>query len=332
MVVLSQPALDLAKYSLLRATCKPAAAAANIPAIDLADPDAKSHIVKACEEIGFFKVVSHQVPIELMTKLEDEALRFFSLSQAEKDKARPPYPLGYGSKNIGPNGDKGWIEYLLLNANPLPLFVPNSESLIAAVKEYVTAVKKLSCEVAELIAEELKIEPRNTISKLLNEEKSDCCFRVNRYPPCPELQAVDGKSMIGFGEHTDPQIISLLRSNNSTGLQICLRDGEWVSVPPDAAAFFVNVGDALQVMSNGRFRSVKHKVVADSNNERVSMIYFGGPALSEKIAPLPQILGDGEESLYKEFYWREYKTAAYKTKLADYRLGPFEKNQNLERL
>lgn len=212
----------------------------------------------------------------------------------------------------------------------LVLLILGKFSCSAAAKEYVTAVKKLSCEVAELIAEGLKIEPRNAISKLLNDEKSDCCFRVNHYPPCPDLQALggSGRNMIGFGEHTDPQIISLLRSNNSTGLQICLRDGAWVSVPPDAAAIFVNVGDSLQVMSNGRFKSVKHKVVADSNRERVSMIYFGGPPLSEKIAPLPEVLGDGEESLYKEFTWWEYKTAAYKTRLADYRLGPFEKNQN----
>ncbi|XP_038883200.1 gibberellin 2-beta-dioxygenase-like [Benincasa hispida] len=326
MVVLSQPTLDLNQYSLLRSTCKPTASFADIPEIDLSDPNAKSHIIKACEEFGFFKLVNHRVPVELMTKLEDESLCFFKLSESEKDKARPPHPLGYGCKNIGSNGDKGWIEYLLLNANPLPILSQNS--FLCAAEEYVRAVKKLSSEVVELIAEGLKMEPRNGISKLLNDEKADCCFRVNHYPPCPEMQSLGGRNMIGFGEHTDPQIISVLRSNNSSGLQICLRDGAWVSVPPDAGALFVNVGDALQVMTNGRFKSVKHKVVADPNRERVSMIYFGGPPLSEKITPLPQLLEEGEESLYKEFTWWEYKTAAYKTKLADYRLGAFEKSPN----
>ncbi|NP_001295796.1 gibberellin 2-beta-dioxygenase-like [Cucumis sativus] len=325
MVVLSQPpTLDFNQYSLLRSTCKPTASFADIPEIDLSDPNAKFHIVKACEEFGFFKLVNHGVPVELMTKLEDESLCFFKLSKSEKDKARTPHPLGYGSKNIGSNGDKGWIEYLLLNANPLPIF---SHDFLCAATEYVTAVKKLSCEVVELIAEGLKMERRNAISKLLKDEKADCCFRVNHYPPCPEMQGLSGlNNMIGFGEHTDPQILSILRSNNSTGLQICLRDGAWVSVPADAAAFFVNVGDVLQVMTNGRFKSVKHKVVVDPNRERVSMIYFGGPPLSEKITPLPEVLKDGEESLYKEFTWWEYKTAAYKSKLADYRLGAFEKS------
>lgn len=123
MVVLSQPpTLDFNQYSLLRSTCKPTASFADIPEIDLSDPNAKFHIVKACEEFGFFKLVNHGVPVELMTKLEDESLCFFKLSKSEKDKARTPHPLGYGSKNIGSNGDKGWIEYLLLNANPLPIF------------------------------------------------------------------------------------------------------------------------------------------------------------------------------------------------------------------
>lgn len=117
----------------------------------------------------------------------------------------------------------------------------------SAVEDYILAVKRMAYEVLELIADGLGIEPRNELSKLLSDEKSDSCFRLNYYPPCPELQALSGRNLIGFGEHTDPQIISVLRSNNTTGLQICLRDGTWVSVPPDQTSFFINVGDALQV-------------------------------------------------------------------------------------
>lgn len=80
-------------------------------------------------------------------------------------------------------------------------------------------------------------------------------------------------------------------------------------------------------MSNGRFRSVKHRVLADSLKERVSMIYFGGPPLSEKIKPL--WMEQGEESLYKEFTWCEYKKSAYKTRLGDNRLGLFEKSASV---
>ena len=115
------------------------------------------------------------------------------------------------------------------------------------MNDYILAVKRMAFEVLELMADGLKIEPRNVLSRLLRDEKNDSCFRLNHYPSCPELQALSGRNLIGFGEHTDPQIISVLKSNNTSGLQICLRDGTWVSVPPDQTSFFIIVGDALQV-------------------------------------------------------------------------------------
>ena len=115
------------------------------------------------------------------------------------------------------------------------------------MNDYVTAVKRMSCEILEKLAEGLKIHPTNVFSKLLKDEKSDSVFRLNHYPPCPDIQEFNAKNLIGFGEHTDPQIISVLRSNNTSGLQILLKNGNWFSVPPDQSSFFVNVGDSLQV-------------------------------------------------------------------------------------
>lgn len=108
------------------------------------------------------------------------------------------------------------------------------------------------CEILDLMAEGLNIQPKNVFSKLVMDKQSDSVFRLNHYPLCPEV-AINGggngasENRIGFGEHTDPQIISLLRSNNTSGLQISLRDGNWISVPPDHTSFFINVGDSLQV-------------------------------------------------------------------------------------
>ncbi|GFZ07602.1 gibberellin 2-beta-dioxygenase [Actinidia rufa] len=300
-----------------------------VPLIDLSKPDSKNLLVKACEEFGFFKVVNHGVPTGLITKLETEAIKFFSSPLSKKEKAGSTSPFGYGNKSIGPNGDIGWVEYLLLTTNPefnyqgfASIFGENPEIFRCAVNEYVSAVKSMACEILELLSDGLKIQPRNVFSKLLMDEQSDSVFRMNHYPPC---QPVDGRDLIGFGEHTDPQIISVLRSNNTSGLQISLRDGHWISVPPDQDSFFINVGDSLQVMTNGRFKSVRHRVMANSSKSRVSMIYFGGPPLSEKIAPLPSLMEDEEDSLYKEFTWFEYKRSAHKSKLADNRLVLFEK-------
>ncbi|XP_009779784.1 gibberellin 2-beta-dioxygenase-like [Nicotiana sylvestris] len=331
MVVLTQPLVETLSHIK---TCKynNTDVFTGIPVIDLSDPEANTLIIKACQEFGFFKVVNHGVPIEIMTKLESEAVNFFNLSQVEKDKAGPANPFGYGNKRIGSNGDVGWVEYLLLTTNPdlsyqKSIAIPgNSHLFWSLVNEYVSAVRNLACLVLEKIAEGLRIEPKNVLSKMLRDEKSDSCFRLNHYPPFPELlQTLSGRNLIGFGEHTDPQVISVVRSNNTSGLQISLRDGTWLSVPPDPYSFFINVDDSLQVMSNGRFRSVRHRVLADSMKSRVSMIYFGGPPLSEKIAPLSCLMEEGEESLYNEFTWCEYKKSAYKTRLGDNRLALFEK-------
>ncbi|XP_073126356.1 gibberellin 2-beta-dioxygenase-like [Henckelia pumila] len=331
MVALSQLFLDN-NLSNIR-TCKPPSISilTEIPVVDLSKPDAKTAIVRACKEFGFFKVINHGFSTEFLARLEAEAVKFFKLPQLEKDKSGPPNPFGYGNKQIGPNGDVGWVEYLLFCTNPELISQYNSkptcpgisETLRCLANEYVSAVKGMVCEVLEMIAEELQIEARDSLSKVVKNEKSDSCFRLNHYPPCPQMS---GRNLVGFGEHTDPQIISVGRSNSTSGLQICLGDGTWLSVPPDNHSFFFNVGDSLQVMTNGRFKSVKHRVLAHNSSSRVSMIYFAGPPLNQKITPLSSLMEEGEESLYKEFTWSEYKKSAYKTRLGDNRLKLFEKS------
>lgn len=304
----------------------PTTFSSTIPLVDLSKPDAKNLIVKACEDFGFFKVINHGIPIEAMSQLEFEAFKFFSLPLKEKEKGGPPNPFGYGNKNIGLNRDVGWVEYLLLTTNEEPnfsIYGKHTDKFRCLLNDYKIAMRNMACEILDLMAEGLKIQPKNVFSKLVMDKQSDSAFRVNHYPACPEL-ALNGENLIGFGEHTDPQIISLLRSNNTSGFQISLRDGRWISVPPDHSSFFINVGDSLQVMTNGRFKSVRHRVLANGINPRLSMIYFGGPPLSEKIAPLPSLM-KGKESLYKEFTWFEYKNSTYGSRLADNRLGHYER-------
>ncbi|XP_054790574.1 gibberellin 2-beta-dioxygenase 1-like [Prosopis cineraria] len=314
--------------------CKATKFSSGIPTIDLKIPEAKSLIAKACQDFGFFKLTNHGVPMEAIAELESQAFDFFSLPLTLKHKAGPPNPFGYGNKHIGPNGDVGWIEYLHLTTNLdynsfrlSPVLRTNQEKFQRALSNYIPYVRKMACEVLELLAEGLMIQPRNVWSKMLMNEQSDSVFRLNHYPPCPELAGSNnGGNVVGFGEHTDPQIITVLRSNDASGLQVCLRDGTWVSVPPDPSSFFINVGDSLQVMSNGRLKSARHRVMANGLKSRVSMIYFGAPPLSERIAPLPSLTKQGnQQSLYKEFSWFEYKKSAYASRLSDNRLAPFER-------
>lgn len=99
-------------------TCMPTNLFTEVPEVDLSHPEAKTLIVNACKEFGFFKIINHGIPMELISNLENEALSFFMQPQSEKEKASLDDPFGYGSKRIGKNGDVGWVEYLLFNTNP----------------------------------------------------------------------------------------------------------------------------------------------------------------------------------------------------------------------
>ncbi|CAO2161527.1 unnamed protein product [Urochloa humidicola] len=335
---------------------------ADVPTVDLsaaAGPEreaAARALVAACEENGFFRVTGHGVPAELARAAEAAAAAFFARPQGEKEEAAPA--LGYGNKRIGDSGDLGWIEYLLLGVTPaggaVPVTFASSSTLPCAaaaaaaagssslastpagplrglLEEYTVAVRRMASAVLELMAEGLGLAGSaggGALARLVTREDSDCMLRVNHYPPRPAAAVAEGgggaASMTGFGEHTDPQIISVLRSNGTSGLEIAVRGGAWAAVPPDADAFFVNVGDTLQVLTNGRFRSVRHRVVVNSERSRVSMIFFGGPPLGERLAPLPELLGDGGRSRYREFTWAEFKSSGCRTRLAEDRLSPFE--------
>lgn len=121
------------------------------------------------------------------------------------------------------------------------------------VNSYIQAVTGVACEILDLMAEGLGIPQTSLFSDLIRAVDSDSVLRLNHYPPLladdDTSSSPSALSKVGFGEHSDPQILTILRSNDVGGLQISLSDGVWVPVSPDPTAFYVNVGDLLQVGS-----------------------------------------------------------------------------------
>ncbi|KAK1316864.1 Gibberellin 2-beta-dioxygenase 2 [Acorus calamus] len=335
-----------------------------LPVIDLTRKrsDVVDLIVRASEELGFFKVVNHGVPRQVVANMEAEAFAFFSQSPPEKIKAGPPNPLGYGCKNIGFNGDTGEVEYLLLHTNQASInhrsktISKDPNKFSCTVREYVEAVKDLAVEILEMVGEGLRLSDPKKLARLIRDGESDSVFRLNHYPSlisttttttnnngtvdkdnnnnssssngrdmssqqgwCNVVNGGGGsvKGVVGFGEHSDPQILTLLRSNDVVGLQISLGDGLWAPVSPDPDSFCVNA------LTNGRFISVRHRAMVNPYRSRLSMVYFGAPPLHARIAPLPETVTAQTPSLYRPFTWAEYKKAAYSLRLSHSRLDPF---------
>lgn len=307
----------------------------HIPVIDLSAERSEvcKQIAKACEDYGFFKVINHGVSEDCIKKMEDESIKFFGKSALEKQKAGPANPWGYGSKNIGFNGDTGEIEYLLLCVNPVSISqvsqvvssTTDPMQFSSAVNDYVEEVKKLACTILEMMAEGLGMTDSSVFSRMIRAVDSDLLLRFNHYAPYDHQLNTNS---IGFGEHTDPQILTILRSNAVSGLQITLDDGVWIPVTSDPSACFVNVGDLLQVMTNGKFKSVRHRAVNDPSKSRLSFGYFSGPPLHAKITALPEFITPEKPSLYKPFTWAEFKKNAYSLRLKENRLKFYELRSN----
>ncbi|RZC77625.1 hypothetical protein C5167_001924 [Papaver somniferum] len=111
------------------------------------------------------------------------------------------------------------------------------------------------------------------------------CQKMNYYPPCPQPDLV-----MGVTPHSDfGGLTILLQLNEVEGLQI-RNKGEWVTVKPLHNAFIANIGDVMEILTNGLYHSVEHRGRINSTKERLSVATFHYPKLDSEIGPLPSIV------------------------------------------
>lgn len=129
--------------------------------------------------------------------------------------------------------------------------------------------------------------PKGYIKKAINGGEGVKAFemKVSHYPPCPHPEMVNG-----LRAHTDAGgIILLFQDDEVEGLEI-LKDGKWIDVQPLTNSIVINTGDQIEVLSNGRYMSVWHRVNAKPNQTRRSIASFYHPSYNATIEPASQLV------------------------------------------
>lgn len=271
---------------------------ASIPVIDIspffrnelndAAHRAANQIKKACEEHGFFYISGHGVDADLQARLEELSLEFFQLPENEKMKIamelggrswRGYFPVGgeltsgrpdikegiYFGTELSSDHPKVKTNTPMHGAN---LFPEKPKELKAVVLEYMEQVTQAAHAVMRGIALSLGLSAdyfheRYTADPLI-------LFRIFHYPP--PKQSEDW----GVGEHTDYGLLTILKQDSIGGLQV-KSQGEWIAAPPIENTFICNIGDMLDRMTGGLYRSTPHRVLNASGKSRLSFPLFFDP-------------------------------------------------------
>ncbi|KAK9697944.1 hypothetical protein RND81_08G071700 [Saponaria officinalis] len=118
--------------------------------------------------------------------------------------------------------------------------------------------------------------------------------RFNFYPHCH-----DPKSVLGLKPHADGTAVTmLLQDKQVEGLQV-QKDDPWFRVPIIPDALFIIVGDLLEIMSNGMLKSPVHRVVTNSDCERMSLAVFCFPNPNKEVGPVADLITDEQPQMYQ---------------------------------
>ncbi len=273
-------------------------------ATDLAEVAAA--IDKACRSVGFFSIVGHGVPAALQTRLEAAAHDFFARPDHEKrliamEHAGPAwrgwFPVGgeltsgvadlkeglYIGSEHPPEHPRVLASVALHGRN---LFPADDDDLRMAVLDWLDALRPVADAVMRGIALGLGLPPEWFAQHLTDDPT--ILFRIFHYPAHrPDADTDTDTGSWGVGEHTDYGLLTLLAQDHLGGLQVRAVDGSWIDVAPIPGVIVCNLGDMLERLTAGRYRSTPHRVRNTSGRSRLSFPYFFDPSWDATVPMLP---------------------------------------------
>ncbi|XP_027187198.1 probable 2-oxoglutarate-dependent dioxygenase SLC1 isoform X2 [Cicer arietinum] len=260
-------------------------------------------LANACQRYGFFQVVNHGISEDVMNSMMDVSGRFFDLPFEERGKymtADMRAAVRYGT-SFSQTKDRVfcWRDFLKLLCHPLPDFLPHwPDSPVdfrKVVATYAEETKDLFLRLMEAIVESLGIVENNKEGKdnILQElENGSQLMAANFYPPCPQPDLT-----LGMPPHSDYGFLTLLLQDEVEGLQIQFQ-GKWFTVHPINNAFIVNVGDHLEIFSNGKYKSVLHRVLVNSSKPRRSVASLHSVCFNSTVRPSPKLIDEANPKRY----------------------------------
>ncbi|KAK7323948.1 hypothetical protein VNO77_27451 [Canavalia gladiata] len=269
----------------------------------------------ACKDWGVFQMVNHGVSNTSLENMRNQVQQFFELPFQEKTRwAQKPGNLeGYGQAFVTSQDQKlDWNDMMFLSSLPiqnrkLDLWPQNPPQFRETLERYSEDMRELVISIVKFITLSLGLKDTE-ISENFREGLYN--IRMNFYPPCPEPERV-----LGIVPHADNSGITLLLDcGDFPGLQF-LKDQKWVNIEPIEGAIVANIGQIIEVMSNGIYKAPEHRAIVNKTKERISIVTFCYPSPHMDIGPSEKLIGEGSVAVYKNLTHAEYFTRFFNREL-----------------
>eukprot|EP00252_Welwitschia_mirabilis_P011938 TRINITY_DN2655_c0_g1_i1.p1 TRINITY_DN2655_c0_g1~~TRINITY_DN2655_c0_g1_i1.p1 ORF type:complete len:285 (-),score=9.14 TRINITY_DN2655_c0_g1_i1:216-1070(-) len=252
------------------------------------------------------QVVNHGVDKTTISEMLRVAREFFTMPAELREPLRSEDPAKTtrlsSSFNLNKEKVKKWREYLRMQCYPFHKYTPtwpsNPPDFVQVTSAYCTGIRTLALRLMRALSQGLGLSP-DFLENALGEDAVQ--MEINYYAPCPNPGLT-----YGLPKHTDPNVITVLLTDSVPGLQALTGDGKWVTVEPLPNSFVVNIGDQIQVLTNGVYKSGVHRAVVNAGKERISIPTFYAPSAETEMEPAELLVTQENPRRFKKFRYEEY--------------------------